>query len=98
MARFEFFADNSGGFLLDVQTDLLSGFNTRLVVPLMPAGRVPAPTRRLHPAFAIEGKRYIMATHLMAAVPASELRLRRGSLDHEYDTITDAIGMIFLGF
>jgi len=37
MARFDTFVNDGGkGRLLDVQSDLLGGLNTRVVVPLLP--------------------------------------------------------------
>ncbi|CAM5429606.1 hypothetical protein TMEC54S_03045 [Thauera mechernichensis] len=39
MARFDVYRNSAGeGFLLDVQADLLSHLNTRVVVPLLPPG------------------------------------------------------------
>ena len=36
MAKFDFFPDpGSDGYLLEVQSDLLDGLNTRVVVPLI---------------------------------------------------------------
>ena len=41
MARFDVYRNSAGeGFLLDVQADLLSYLNTRVVVPLLPSGGV----------------------------------------------------------
>ena len=38
MARFDLYAEPDGaGFLLDVQTNLLHGFTTRVVIPVLPA-------------------------------------------------------------
>lgn len=33
MARFDVYKTNQAGYLLDVQTDLLAGLNTKVVVP-----------------------------------------------------------------
>jgi len=42
MAKYDVFRNPSGdGFLLDVQTDLSSDLNTRIVVPLLPKGNSP---------------------------------------------------------
>jgi toxin CcdB len=47
MARLDVHArrDNRAGYLLDVQADLLSGLNTRLVVPLLPRADARHPQR-----------------------------------------------------
>ncbi len=97
MARFDV-CRRGDQLLLDVQTDLIFGLNTRLVVPLVPAQVSPPPMRRLHPVFEIEASRYVMATHLMASVPSTQLGRPVGSLDRYYDQIVAAIDMVFLGF
>ncbi|WP_081699734.1 CcdB family protein [Marinobacter sp. C1S70] len=48
MSRFDIFENEEGaGYLLDVQSDLLSGLNTRVVVPLLPKSSAPFPAQRL---------------------------------------------------
>ncbi|WP_084766384.1 CcdB family protein [Nitrococcus mobilis] len=99
MARFEIFQNESGsGYLLDVQSDLLSGLNTRVVVPLLPQSSAPSPADRLNPLFEVEGEKVIMATQFMAAVPAAELRSGIGSLAEEQHEISTALDMLFFGF
>ena len=74
MARFDIFENEGGsGYLLDIQSDILSGLNTRVVVPLLPKSSAPSPAQRLNPVFSIEGQALVMATQFMAAVPAGEL-------------------------
>ncbi|MBS3666629.1 MULTISPECIES: CcdB family protein [Halomonadaceae] len=99
MARFDVFENEGGiGYLLDVQSDLLSGLNTRVVVPLLPKSTAPAPAQRLNPVFSIEGQELVMATQYMAAVPEGELRSGVGSLAEKQDEISVALDMLFLGF
>jgi len=99
MARFGIFENEGGfGYLLDVQSDLLGGLNTRVVVPLLPKSSAPVPAQRLNPVFSIEGQEVVMATQYMAAVPEAELRSRVGSLSEEHDEISAALEMLFLGF
>jgi len=62
-----------GGYLLDVQSDPLDHFKTRVVVPLLPLTPAPSPMRKLHPVFDINGRKMVMATHLIATVAAAEL-------------------------
>ena len=45
MAQYQVF-EGPDGYLLDVQTDFLSGLNVRAVVPLMPPDRAPKPAGR----------------------------------------------------
>ncbi|MEM7430142.1 MAG: CcdB family protein [Pseudomonadota bacterium] len=99
MARFEVFVDPTGeGYLLDVQADVLDGFNTRIVVPLLPASTAPAPSRRLNPVFEIQGATYVMVTQFMGAVPVSILREPVATLKDQDTEVTSALDMAFFGF
>lgn len=99
MARFGIFKNKDGaGYLLDVQSDLLSGLNTRVVVPLLPKMFAPSPAQRLNPIFNIEGEEVLMATQFMAAVPEGELQIEIGNLTDQQQEISEAIDMLFLGF
>jgi len=97
MARFDVYADD-GMLLLDVQTNLIRGLGTRLVVPLLPAGQTPPALRKLHPVFTIGGLNYVMATHLMSTAEEHGLGKPVLSLDKHYDAIVAAVDMVFLGF
>ncbi|MES1945640.1 CcdB-like protein [Salinisphaera sp. PC39] len=99
MARFDVFRYESGsGYLLDVQSDLLSGLSTRVVVPLLPLDRAPAPAERLNPVFTVESTEVVMATQFMAAVPGGELGSRVANLSERQQAISAALDMLFLGF
>ena len=99
MARFDIFENRSGaGYLLDIQSGLLSGLNTRVVVPLLPKAKAPCPAQGLNPVFIVERQEVVMATQYMAAVPASELRSSIGNLAEQQDEISAALDMLFLGF
>ena len=57
MARFDVYANRGGlGFLLDVQADLMTRLNTRMVVPLLPLDAAPTPATRLNPIFEVQGR------------------------------------------
>jgi len=99
MARYDVFAGRvEGNYLLDVQSDLLDNFKTRVVVPLLPVATVPPPMRKLHPIFEISGRKLVMATHLIATVPASELGESRLNLAKHHDDIVAALDLLFQGF
>ena len=69
MARFDVYkSGNARGLLLDIQSDLLDEFGSRVVVPLLPAEDMQS-VSRLHPVFVINDERYIMSTHLIFAIP-----------------------------
>jgi toxin CcdB len=98
MARFDVCRDAEGQTYLDVQANVLSGLNTRLLVPLIPPERAPSPARRLNPIFDIDGERLVMVTQYLAAVPTSELGPSIGSLVRYSDEISAALDMAFYGF
>ncbi|MFP4004454.1 MAG: CcdB family protein [Alphaproteobacteria bacterium] len=99
MSRFDVYVNPEGsGWLIDIQTDLLEGLDTRVVVPLLKLDEVPPPTKRLHPVFELSGERVVMATQLMAAVPASVLAAPLTNLSAYRDEITAALDLLFLGF
>lgn len=86
------------GFLLDVQTDLLSDLNTRVVVPLLPRARAPKPATRLNPTFEFKGETVVMVTQFMAAVPVGILKNPVGSFAQEFEKVTSATDMLIQGF
>ncbi|MDX8445453.1 CcdB family protein [Mesorhizobium captivum] len=100
MGRYDVFAAGGieGGYLLDVQCDLLDNFKTRVVVPLLPLSSAPPPMRKLHPVFEINGRKLVMATHLIATVAATELAENRLNLTNHHDEIVAALDMLFQGF
>ncbi len=99
MARYDVFDNPDGeGWLLDVQTDLLDGLNTRVVVPLLPQNSAPAVAKRLNPVFDIEGEAAVMATQFLAAVPQKILKNRRTNLADCHNDIIAALDMVIHGF
>lgn len=97
MARFDFYRDGEN-FLLDVQADTLVQLNTRAVVPVRLPHAAPLPARRLNPVFEIGGRRYVMVTQFISAVPESDLRHKDGDLSNHRDEITAALDFLFQGF
>lgn len=99
MARFDVYESADGeSYLLDVQSDLLEGFNTRVVVPLLPRGQSPKAAKRLNPIFAVAGADLVMTTQYLASVPEKELKSPVGNLGDCAHEITTAIDMLFVGF
>lgn len=97
MARFDVHAHDGVSYLLDCQADVLGSFDTRFVVPLLPAEGARHATR-LHPLFEIEGRAFVMVTHLAAAVPVRDLGRRVTSLGGEHDRIMNALDMLISGY
>lgn len=99
MAQFDVFRfPSTTDLLLDVQSSRLSHFSVRMVVPLLPKTPFLTPAERLNPKFVIEDETYIMMTHYMTSVPASELRNRIANLDRHQYAIKAALDMLFYGF
>ncbi len=87
-------------FLLDVQSDLLSVLDTRVVVPLRrldsyPAGALP---KHLSPVFEVVGIACFMETSKLAAVPLRILKSPVASLAAQHPDITAALDFLFHGY
>ena len=98
MARFEVFQLRGVGLVVDVQADLLDHMPTRVVIPVEPADGSQFRIDRLHPMLNIDGRPFILVTHLMAPVPASALKEPAFDVTGERDAITSALDMLFFGF
>ena len=97
MARFDVYVHAEGaGYLLDCQADVLSEFQTRLVVPLLPAFGAQSATR-LHPRFLVREEPVIMVTQLASAVPVRELGKAVTNLADEHAPIMNALDMLLTG-
>ena len=99
MAKYDVYENQDGqGYLLEVQSDLLEGLNTRIVVPLLLQHTAPKPARFLNPIFEVNNQQVVMETHLLAAVPLSILVSPVTELSQQFDEITRALDMLFQGF
>ncbi|MDZ4370853.1 MAG: CcdB family protein [Phenylobacterium sp.] len=91
----------SGVLVVDVQSDLLSPTNTRVVVPLIAARDLKgAQPGRLTPHFEIEGQDVMLLPLQMAAVPLRELGekgLVRMLTEAEAYYVRGALGVLFEG-
>ena len=98
MPRFDVYRNPGGaGFLLDCQADLLSGLNTRLVVPLLAPADAPKPAGRLNPTFEVQGEPHVMVTQYAAAVELRELGPKVASLDAHDHQIGNALDFLLTG-
>jgi toxin CcdB len=97
MARFDVYRKAGQEYVLDCQSDALSHFKTRFVVPLLaPKGAVAA--TRLHPIFEIDGKNMVMVTQLASAVPLGEMGAKVTNLLDEQTVILNALDMLISGY
>lgn len=99
MARFSIYENRSGqGYVLDVQADILSHLNTRMMVPLLPLDVAPKPAGTLNPLFDIDGATYSMVTQYMAAVPVKALKSIIFNAEDRRNEIVAAIDVLLQGF
>lgn len=105
MARFDVHA-NPGShatttpYLLDVQSDLLDGLDTRMVIPLRSLKAFPKVklSNRLTPVLTVQGEEFLLETPKMAAVPHRVLKKPVISLASEQAQITAAVDFLFQGY
>ena len=100
MARFDVYSLSARNqLIIDVQADLFVHLETRLVVPLLSAGKKPLfSMTRLNPVFTIENSDYYMNTAQMAAIPASLLKNKKVNLEDQRQQIIDALDFLMQGF
>lgn len=94
MAQFDVHRTSDGALVVDIQADVLSGLNTRVVVPLIPVGSGLPTLRQLNPEIVIEGNSYLLATQYLSAVRTSDLGEVAGSLkpiDHRISLALDLL-------
>ena len=103
MAQFEVYR-NSGKyskivpFMVDVQSDILSNFDTRVVIPLQSAEFVKSENidviSRLNPILTVCDSEVILATQQMAAVHIRELGKKVDSLESKRLEIISALDVL----
>jgi toxin CcdB len=97
MAQFDVHRVANGSFVVDCQSDSLSHLGTRVAAPLMRCGDVPAPATRLHPVLIFRDEAYLLATHLLTAIPTRDLGRPILSLETERYTIQSALDLLLSG-
>ncbi len=105
MARFDVYANsgshaNTTPYLLDVQSDLLDGLDSRMVIPLRSLKHFPNVTlsTRLTPVLTIEGESFLLETPKMGALPRRALKTPVASLNWAQDEIIAALDFLFHGY
>ncbi|NIJ39106.1 toxin CcdB [Sphingopyxis panaciterrae] len=96
MAQFDVHESRLGELLLDCQSDLLSHFSTRFVIPLM-SEQTARTLPRLHPVFSIDGTQHILATQLASAVDIEDLGPKIASLADQRSDILNALDVLLTG-
>jgi toxin CcdB len=91
---------NTTPYLLDVQSNLLDGLDSRMVIPLRSLehfAKVKLPTR-LTPVFSIQGQDYLLETPKMGAVPKRILKTPVTTLATEHNAISTTLDFLFQGY
>jgi len=85
-------------WLVDLQSDQLSHYSTRLMMPLarLP-GAPPDLPRRLTETVQVAGEHFYLAAHLCAPFPAKLLRRPVASLRRESAVFVDALDAVVSG-
>lgn len=97
MAQFDVYRLPPRSLVVDIQSDIIGEFGTRIVVPLIEDQKSPKRIGRLHPKFQVEGETRVLATPLMAAVPVERLGAPLANLAIESDSIIAALDLAFTG-
>lgn len=84
--------------MLDVQAALLAHLATRVVVPLLPEEAATPPISALNPVFEVKGRRHVMVTQALSAVPTRELKRAVASLGAQHDAVVSALDLLLVGF
>jgi toxin CcdB len=101
MAQYDVYKNPRGGvypLLLDVQSDVLSRLERRIVVPLVARKKYGAkPISKLNPLVMIGGVEYVLVFQDLAAIPAAALGERVESLANRRADLVGAIDLLFTG-
>lgn len=104
MAQYDVYANPSRSanasipYVVVIQSDLLDGLATRLVVPLAvqdPSARVPP---ALCPTIVVKGKRFDALAHYAAPLPSRLLRQPVGNAAAQARALLAAIDAVLSGF
>ena len=102
MARFDVyrFSSKAAPLVVDVQSEVLDGLASRVVIPLVPTEQsLREALPRLKPRITVNNKDYILMTTDLSALPRSRLGPWVGNIDTtHHDDITDALDFLFFGF
>jgi len=102
MSRFDIFANPGRNrrnipYLIDVQSNVVSGLATRIVVPLRPVSAFSSMTLPpdLFPIIVVNGEDHVMDTPQLGAIPMSELKIHVASARTARFEIQNALDRLF---
>lgn len=86
-----------GGYLLDVQADIMRGLNSRMVIPVLALDQAPPPAGRLNPLLTVDGTPHSLVTQYMSAVSIKLLGDVVASFQNRDTEIIAAIDLLISG-
>lgn len=102
MARFDIYRNpgknkNSIPYLVDIQSNVVSGLATRVVVPLraLTAFTLQTLPDDLFPIITVEGNDYFLDTPQLGAIPLRELKNKVGTARARQSDIQTALDRVF---
>lgn len=101
MAQFDVFQNPKAGMfplLLDIQSELLSRLETRVVVPMTTVKKLGAkPITRLNPTVKIDNHEYVLVVQDLASIPLSALSKRITNIAAKRTEIIAALDLLITG-
>jgi len=103
MSAFKIHRNNSSSsehypYVVDVQSELLSGLETRLAIPLVLSSEIAGKTiKNLNPIIEIDQNLYIVLTQQMAAIPKSVLGEELEEINIDRNQILSSIDFLITG-
>jgi toxin CcdB len=86
-------------FLVDVQPDLFTDLQTRVVIPLTKAVALTKfPLTYLTPTLTFEGEPYLLMTPQLAGIARADLGAHAGSVAEQWRAILAAVDFLMSGF
>ncbi len=99
MSRFHLYQGAADGeYLLDLQSDFLELYNSRVVAPVLSASAFPGAATGLNPVVELEGVPHVVLVHLLSAIPSHQLGAVVADLSAEADQFTRALDLLFQGY
>lgn len=85
-------------YFVDVQNDLLSDLNSRIVIPVSTQKALNnLNAKKLCPVIEIDGNTFVLLTHQITSVPCSILKKKVTTLEHYRYDILGAIDLLLTG-
>jgi toxin CcdB len=85
-------------YILEVQSGLLQGLATRVVLPMRPLKDYPTkPIARLNPIFQIDGTDYIVIAQQISVMPSKAIGASVADLSAQQHVIVSAVDCVLSG-